>query len=140
MAEYGRSLFLRDYEGGSARIRGFDIPDGPTKHMPASTLKHHIPLGQKTIIIETETDVVLADNGLDEDTSDDDIAILKAVTVNLKRGLRHRTSRIRLRVEYEARPTAEGIELVHEALLDQNSIPATSLTPATPVRKDTTNG
>ena len=123
MALAGESLFLRDYEEGNPVIRGFNFPN-ETQNIPSTTLKHHLPLGYKKVVIETETDVRLDQlNGNGEEPSE--------VKISLKRNLFRKSARMRIHVEFEMRPTPEGISRIHESLLDSiDKVPMTELTPA----------
>ena len=128
MAAYGESLFLRDYnEDGSAQTRDFSLPTGSSQKMPATTLKHHRPLGHKRVVIETEVEISLPEP-LKEDSS--------PIKIRLKRGLRAKTSNMKLRVEYEMRDPTEGVSLLHETLLDKvHEVPMVELTPAKPIEE-----
>ena len=122
MAESGVEHFLEGHDDqGRPRTRDFHVADGAAVSAPETTLRHHRPIGQKRITIDLETDVTL-DNGAEPDAEQDQDPScgfsLKALRVGLKRGLRRRSTHMKIRVEYEARDTPEAIERLHEELLD----------------------
>ena len=128
MAKSGEALFLRDYDDGKANTVAFTLPDGKITLIPSTTLKHHFPLGQKKVILETETDVTLNKSNLGNKEQGIDPS---SINVNLKRGLFGKSARMRIHVEYETRLPSEGISRVHESLLDNvKEVPLSKLTPA----------
>ena len=130
MSAYGESLFLSDYDdGGTPESRDFDIPGGGQQSMPASTLKHHRPLGHKKVILETEAEVMFNNGDSDKDDPSN-------IRIMLKRGLRRHTSRMKIRVEYNMRKSTEGVARLRETLLDRvQEIPMTDLEPSTPIQE-----
>lgn len=126
MAAYGESLFLRDYDDGKPVTRSFNLPDGGEQHLPATTLKHHRPLGHKKVTVETEVEVSFHDDEKDE----------SPILVRLKRGLRRNSAVFNLKIEYDMREPTEGVAILHENILDKvHEVPETRLTPAKPIKE-----